>query len=269
MRAGPIAASVMSLAIAGCTTFKVQQSALVPAATLPMLPSERGRLDLQFEDSTVTFLSRPKRAPNSDAGLWITRHLLQGGFSGHLSPNIRLGFSGMAGLWQGAMRAAPTTLANPERTAGGLGPGVSGTFPLGEHDHLHVSLDALLLSIPTRVFSRCVSFCEDVPEVRAGTGRETILQTSFALAATHDVSRTVRLAARVGVRNHPENHEEIENGDGTAEVDHGPIYVIAGFSTDFALNEWLNVVPTLQWPLSRSPVRYGPILSLGVRGTMP
>src|SRR4029077_5748594 len=103
----------LALLAAGCTTYHVRQSSLVPAMALPPEPVSRGVADLYLGDSTVTFLSEPEPAPDSQAGMWVARPNLE--LAGTLRPLENLGFRmlGMDSLSEGAIRTAPTTLHAP------------------------------------------------------------------------------------------------------------------------------------------------------------
>lgn len=255
--------------VSGCTSYRVQQSALVPAATLPALPASQPAVaDVYIEDSTVTFVSEPERAPSSDAGLWVTRHLLQVAASAHITDYLAIRMLAPVGLAQGAMRTAPTLLARPDKPVTGGGGGVTLSLPFGGgSQQLHFSTELSILSIPTRSTATCVTGCEGKPPVVKRQQRKYVTPLVLGLDYILELRQGARLAIRAGLRGHPVNHEVIDNSDGGAEVEMGPAYAIIGTSLEVQLADWLSITPTVQWPVNRSPIRYGPIISVGVRGT--
>jgi hypothetical protein len=267
LRLGVVWSAVSCLAIGGCTTFTVRQSALVPAAVLPNPGHRDGVINLHASDSTVTFLARPERAPNSDAGLWITRHLFQVGMSVAIHERLALRLNGLYGLSEGAMAAAPTTLQNPGINTWGIGTGLDVRINEEAH-HLNLTLDFRLLAIPTFFEATCTSGpCGG--DDRVGRRHEGILQGNLSLTYGFDFDPTWRGLFAISVLNHPTNAEEIASPSASSDVDAGPLNLILGVGVDVTITEGLGVIPMLQWPVTRDPVVYGPILSLGLRGSIP
>jgi len=262
---------VLIFLASGCTSYRVQQSALVPAATLPPLPaSAPAAVDVYLEDSTVTFVSEPERAPDSDAGLWITRHMLQAAATFHPNDYVGIRVLTPVGLQQGAMRAAPTTLQRPDKRVTGGGAGVTLSVPwFGGSQQMHFTGELHLLSIPTRAIATCEFNCTGASPERITHHRRFVEQAVLGVDYVVELRDGVRLALRAATRSHPTNHETISNGTGNAEVSPGPAYAIVGTSLEVQLSEWLSVTPSVQWPVTHSPVVYGPIISVGLRGTIP
>lgn len=251
----------------GCVTHTVRQSTLVPAAVLPPMGHRDGPVNFQLSDATVTFLSRPKRAPNSNAGLWITRHLFQAGVSTSVGEHVAIRLSGLYGLSEGAMAAAPTTLRNPGRNTFGYGSGVDVRFNTAPH-HLNVTLDVRILSTPSHFEATCIaSSCEGMEDV-VGDRSDGVFQASAAVTYGVDLDRDLRGLFTVALQNHPTNREEFASASPTSEVDAGPLNAIVGLGLDVSVSEWFGLVPTLQWPITRDPVVYGPIVGIALRGAV-
>lgn len=256
----------------GCATYTVRQSALVPAAVLPNPSHRDGAFNLYVSDSTVTFLSPPERAPNSDAGLWITRHLFQAGGSVAFGKRAALRVHGIYGLSEGAIAAAPTTLQNPGINSYGIGAGWDVRLHEEAH-HLSLTLDLRLLSIPTFFEVVCASGpCTG--DDRVGHRRIDTVQGAATLTYGFDVDPTWRLLFALAALNHPTNTAQFTSrplgpSPPSSDVDAGPLNVILGVGVEVSITEEVGVIPMLQWPVTRDPVVYGPILSLGVRGTIP
>jgi hypothetical protein len=261
-------AFVVVLASTGCATYSVQQSSLVPAPVAPPPATERGIADAYVGDATVTFVSRPKRAPNNHSGLWITRHLLQGALTLHFSELAAFRLTGVVGLHQGAMQAAPTTLENPGSEVTGMGAGWIMNLPFAAHA-LTLSLDLGLLAIPSYIEATCVSGKDCDFNYRTGHDRDEIAWAAATAGYAYRFSDQWRAQLGFVLQNHPTNLEQFESSENDAEVQDGPLYVTVALAVEWQPLPWLGLAPELQWPLTRSPVRYGPIVGLGVRGLAP
>ena len=254
----------------GCTTYHVQQSSLVPAATLPAAPSPGGLVDLYLEDSTVTFLATPEQAPNSEAGLYIPRHQFQAAATFHFNEYFAFRMLGRQGLSAGAMKAAPTTLIKPGEDVRGLGQGWLASIPLsGERHRLHITADMLFMSVPSYVIAECVSGCDGVVQTRRGPQTDGVLQSSIAFAYAYRATSNVELIVTTALQTHPTNIRDFSNYAPVAEVESGPAYVIAGLGAEIHLKPYLSLLPQLSWPISRDPVVYGPVFGLGLRASVP
>lgn len=263
-------AFVVALASTGCATYSVQQSSLVPAPVAPPPATERGIADAYVGDATVTFVSRPKRAPNNHSGLWITRHLLQGALTLHISELFAFRLTGVVGLHQGAMQAAPTTLQNPGSDVTGWGAGYVVSIPFDAHA-LTLSLDIAILSIPSYIDATCADGDDDCDAGhKTGHDRDPIAWAAATAGYAYRFSDQLRAQLGFVLQNHPTNEEQFySDSNEDAEVDDGPLYVTVAASVEWQPLPWLGIAPELQWPLTRSPVRYGPIVGLGVRGVVP
>lgn len=254
------------LLLTACETVRVQQSSLVPAAILPPAPRQDGVLDLYLEHSTVTFVSRPERVPSSDAGLWVARHNLQAAATVHASEHMALRLVAVGSPSAGAMRAAPTTLRNPGSAVYGAGTGIAASVPLGsERTQLHLVADFVALSIPSFVRAACTGCSPDASQ-GGRLDRDPLGQGAFAVVGSQQVSASTRVTLAAAVKNHPTNLEEFDNYAVDAEVHEGPVNVVVGLGVETDI-EWFSIAPYLQWPVTRDPVRYGPLLGLGVRAT--
>lgn len=264
------AQAVVLLALcAGCSTYRVQQSSLVPAATVPAATGDRGLLELYAEDSTVTFLSRPELAPSSDAGLYVARHQLQLAGAAHISKY--LGMRGLMkhGLSVGAMAAAPTTLRNPGRGVSAWGHGWFAKLPLaGRRHRLHLAVDYQLVHVPSFVITQCVSGCEGEVASRRGLQRDVTFQSALALTYIHQPARDLDLRFTAAFQTHPTNVRDFESSRPDAEVESGPAYLTLGLGAEILLTPYFSVLPQISWPVSREPIVYGPIFGIGLRGIL-
>jgi hypothetical protein len=94
-----------------------------------------------------------------------------------------------------------------------------------------------------------------------------VRQSSLVPAPVLHEAARVQLTS--GVQNHPTNQELFASSSPDAEVNAGPLYVIAGLGVEWEPLPYLGVAPIVQWPLTRSPIDYGPIVGLGLRGMLP
>ena len=258
------AAIAVFLVLTGCEMVRVQQSTLVPALTMPPPPREDRVVDVYLEDATVTFLSQPQRAPNSDAGLWVTRHKFQGAVSVHASKHMALRILGYEALSAGAMKAAPTTLQNPGRNTRGVGFGFAASLPVGSPaTQLHIVTDLVFAEVPSYVRRVCED-CEDPSPQRGRIDVDPMAIASLCLFGSHRVAPGTRLRLGAGVVNHPANLEEFNNDAVVAEINDGPVNGVLSLGVEVDL-DWVSLAPQIQWPVTRDPVVYGPIVGLGVR----
>lgn len=252
-----------------CTTYHVQQSSLIPPPVAPAPGTEKGIADAYVGDATVTFVSQPHRAPSSDSGLWVSRHLLQGALTVHASPLIAFRITGLSGLSQGALETAPTLLPNPGDAVYGYGAGVLVTLPWDPH-RLLLSLHAESLAVPSFIRATCESSCDDGDQtVVSKHDRDVVLRSAVTAGYGYRFNSLLGLQLTLTFQNHPTNRESFESDARDAEIHTGPIYVTVAAGVEWTPVEWLGVAPLLQWPLTRSPIEYGPIIGLGVRGIVP
>lgn len=255
----------------GCTHYEIRQSSLVPAATLPPAPSSRGHADVYIEDTTVTYLSYPERAPSSDAGLWIPRHQFQGALSLHVSDHLSLRLLGLDGLSAGAIKAAPSTLRNPgsDMWAWGYGSTVS-LKPFGDRHELHVSFGMFWVGVPCYREVTCDDEdCGSEPYLEKAVEYEKAAVTYGSLVYAYGFSQRLDLLVTAAFRNHLTNQESFSSSHPGADIDVGPAYLTVGIGTEIRLYDFFSLVPYVQWPLNRDPVIYGPIVGFGLRGTLP
>jgi hypothetical protein len=247
----------------------VQQSSLIPAPVAPAPGIDKGIADAYVGDATVTFVSQPHRAPSSDSGLWVSRHLFQGALTLHASPLIAFRMTGLSGLSQGALKTAPTLLPNPGDGVFGYGAGVLVTLPWDPH-RLLLSLHVDVLSIPSFVQSACESSCDPAERITDSRhDRDEVVRSVVTAGYGYRFNHLLGAQLTLTFQNHPTNREAFESDSRDAEIHTGPIYVTAAVGVEWTPVEWLGVAPLLQWPLTRSPIEYGPIIGLGVRGIVP
>lgn len=259
---------VALLAGAGCATYSVRQSSVVPAAMLPPPPATRGTGDLYVGDGSVTFLSGdPELAPSEHAGLWIPRTQLNGSAT-YRWPHVGIRGSWLVGFPQGAMAAAPTTLRNPDQAVFGFGPGILvRPTPPGSELTLTATFDSMLVSVPSYLEATCTTGCEGARPNGAWREREALFLYSLTATTTWRASSLLDVFLTFGVQNHPTNVERFDTTELEPEVQSGPINLLVAVGAELHLTRWLSLVPQVQWPVTAEPVRYGPILSFGLRTT--
>ena len=271
MRSLPPLVLALVLAAAGCVTYKVQQSSLVPAATLPPPPTASGRgiADLYVADSTVSFLLTPELAPNENAGLWIPRTQVDGALTLRPGRGLGLRLLWLDGLPQGAMAASPTTLSNPGGNTWGVGFGFDVSSDQRAPWAVGASLDLLALTVPSHVIAVCVENCPLASIQATGHSQtDTVPLYSVAMRLTWRAGASARLFVTGAIKNHPTNMATFESAFPDGEVSSGRVNVLTGVGAEIQLGEWLSVVPQLQIPLTERPVRYGPIFAVGARATL-
>lgn len=253
------------LGCTGCTSYHVMQSSLVAPPVAPPPAADHGLLDAYVGHATVTFLSRPRRAPNDRSSLWISRHVLQFALTVHPSPLIAFHMLGIAGLHQGALQTSSSGLPNPGGSVGGYGMGASVTLPRGPHRFL-LSANLLVVSIPSYAETTCLD-CEDGSSMfHAGRGNESTVQAVSSAGYAYRFDERFHIQLLATLQNHPTNQESFDSIAAGPEVASGPLYAGLALGAEWFPIPWLGLVPTVQWPLTQSPIRYGPIIGLGVRG---
>jgi hypothetical protein len=143
------------------------------------------------------------------------------------------------------------------------------SLPFGPHVVV-LSADIAALSVPSFIVARCTSGCEGREgSTTSADQRDTVLQGSSTLGYRYRFQEELSAQLTVGMQNHPTNQELFSSGSVNAEVQGGPLYVTAGLGLEWEPLPWLGLAPVLQWPLTRSPIEYGPIVGFGVRGMVP
>ncbi len=257
---------VLALCLA-CNTMNVQQSSLVPAPTLPPMPAHDGKLDVYLGSSTVTGVSRPDLTA-SDSGLWIPRTQLDGALSYRPTRRFAMRADWLLGFSADAQALAGTALPNPGREVWGLGLGVTGRFDEpGEAWFVDVSADMIVLSVPSHIRVTCDAPC-GIPAFEDDQ-RDSVPLLSLGAVAGYRIAPEVALVFSTGLRNHPTNSASFTSTEADATVLVGPTNWLVGVGAQFRVTPWLGLSPMVQLPITANPVRYAPILTLGVNFTMP
>jgi hypothetical protein len=253
------------LGCTGCASYQVMQSSLVAPPIAPPPATEQGVLDAYVGDATVTFVSRPSRAPGNESSLWIARHVLQGALTLHANPLLALRISGIIGLHQGALQTTSSQLPNPGGTVGGYGMGASLTVPVGPHRFL-LSADLFIISIPSYAETICTTCEGEEAALYAGQSHESIFQAVSSAGYAYRVDQRFHVQLIATLQNHPTNQESFTSSDAGAKVHGGPLYAGLALSVEWLPIPELGLIPAIQWPITQSPIRYGPIIGFGVRG---
>ncbi len=256
-----------ALASVGCMPppHVVQQSTLAPVPTVVLPPSFEGFAEASLGDSTLLYLRPPELAPNAGAALYLPRTQVEGSLSIRVARRVRVRVPYLVAPSSGAVAAAPTTLDSPGATAWGVGSGVAvraGGF--GEPWNVDFVADTSLLSIPTYMQD------EGVP----GSGRvrySALPQLAITVSPGYVIAPGTRLFVVATLRNHVTNAAAFTTSlsDPSPRVSAGPFYLPVGVGVEFRPVCGLSITPVFQWPLGSSPVEYGPVLSLTVRGSLP
>ena len=222
----------------------------------------------------------PTRAErNSDSALWVPREQVEGAIS------IRIGrgrfatrLDWMHGFSEGSRAIAPNDLPRPDSSVWGLGTGF--TFHAGDAQkpggwEVDLSADVLRLSIPSWVETvehperTCFGCVETTgPPVRSQQ-RDSVMLYSTSIVVGYRVDWRLRVFATVALRNHPSNHGAFTSSVPDAEVYTGPFNLLAGLGVEVGVTEWLSLIPQVAIPVTEAPVRYAPVVTLGVRATVP
>jgi hypothetical protein len=248
-------------------TYDIRQSSLVPAATAPPVPTNTGLGHAWVSDSTIVFLDPPELAPNENAGLWIPRTQVELALGFHASDHFGMRGVGLVGAPWGAMAAAPTTLPNPGTSVfgGGLAMSFRGR---GAGDRVYFDFDVAcqLLSVPSYVI---IDDSGSVPSpISSGhLERDEVWLGWIAIVPHVVVNEDVTLLGSFSLRNHPTNLASFTSTEAEAEVEEGPVNLVVALGAEVHAEEWLDIVPIVQWPVTRDPVVYGPIIGVGARAT--
>ena len=252
--------------VSGCSVYSVKQSSLVPVAVLPPPPGERTTGDFYLGDDTLTFLQQPELAPNEDAGLWIPRTQFDGAVSVRPIPRLGLRFLWLAAPAGGAQKAAPTTLADPGGSTGGPGLGVSTRIgPLVGPWSFDIAGDFLVVSVPSRLWAACVENCPPGETIHTWKEHDMVAIYSLATFMTWRVSQAGRLMFSAALRNHPTNVANFETVLPASSVHAGPLNLLLGLGGEIQLGSGFSLVPQVHVPVLARPVRYGPIIAVGLR----
>ena len=126
----------------------------------------------------------------------------------------------------------------------------------------------IALSVPSHVQECFTSSC--VPPFRSESDqRDTVPLLSLGVVAGYRVAPEVALVFSTAVRNHPTNDGSFATTTGDAEVSAGPANWLVGVGAQLRVAPWLALTPMVQVPITANPVRYAPILTLGVNFTLP
>jgi hypothetical protein len=174
----------------------------------------------------------------------------------------------LLGFSADAQALAGTALPNPGGEVWGLGLGVTGRFDEpGEAWFVDVSADMIMLSVPSHIRVTCVEPCGTVPF--EDDQRDSVPLLSLGAVAGYRVAPEVALVFSTGLRNHPTNSASFSSVEADANVSMGPTNWLVGVGAQFRVTPWLALSPMVQLPVTANPVRYAPILTLGVNVTMP
>lgn len=260
-------------AATGCVTgppppvYEVRQSALVPAPAHAPPPAFEGLGDLYLGDATLIHLSEPELEPNANAGLYVPRTQVQAVAGIRVTPGFVLRLLYEHHPSGGELAAAPTTLESPGGFSFAAGLGAAGRVEV-DGWHMRFGLDALMMQISTHRESRCIEHCTDA---RSGSrGGLTGVAGYGAWWTMHFVDHgMVHPWVGVTFRNQPTILGSFTTTDpGGTEPETGVVSLVSQLGAEILLTRGFRLVPHIQWPISASPIVYGPIVGIGMRGTL-
>lgn len=256
---------LVPLLTTGCYANQVRQSSLVPSAALPPPPSFRHRADVYVGNSSIAFIKRPELAANEEAGLWIPRHQLDGAISVRLGRWVGLRLNYRHGFSEGAIKAADTTLQKPDDDVFGVGTEVQGRIPIDKDMDMFLSFGTTLFTVPSYLEIR-PEFCDTcVPERRQET--EQVMQFSFGGAYRWRVSQLIAVWGMMNAQTHPTNRAAFSSSLPEGDVETGPMNLLFGAGAELEIVPQFHIVPMVQVPVFERPIRYGPLISVGLRGS--
>ena len=258
---------------AGCATYSVRRSALVPQ----LAPSPHtgqpvaGRAELGARASTAALGVDPSEASGANAGLYVARTQFGGGLRARVSENFDLGPLLELGLEEGSMPIARDMPDRPHHgSTYGLGVGMQYSIAASPRLRVCLGLDLLFYSVPYREVGTCVKDCEYGVPAYMEVGRQTVGVASFAVLPSYALSPRATLFGGVTIRNQPTNTKGSVAGelgtilDADAEVREGPYNVMIGGGLQVALAPGTLATVQLVQPITQDPVVYGPLASVGL-----
>jgi len=224
-------------------------------------------MDLFVGKSLTTGLGSPALTPGSEADLWVPRHQFDASLGArfHRYFGARVGYR--HGLSANAARATAFSLGQPEKDVIGAGIMLDARYPADEELELHVSLGAMLFGIPSAAVITCKSECSASSNF---TGTEySFMSMNFGnLSLNWQLLPTLRLWGGVAIQNHPTNKSSFESDSPDTNTKPGPVNPIVNAGIEITANEHLSLTYQFALPVVAAPVRYYPIATIGLRGTL-
>jgi hypothetical protein len=258
---GVVLALWLQGALHACTTYRVQQSSLVPMAVPPSPARFDSRGDALLGGSTVAHVGQPDLFPSDEAGLYVPRIQGEGQVAvrAHRRGSVRLLYR--EGFHRGALPSHPTLMPNPGRNTRAAGAGYAfrlGGF--GERWSVDLAAELMVAGIPSYVH-----VTTDDDPVRTVLQYDLVPVFSGSIVASHEISSQVRVFCQFALQTHPTNRRDFTSTRPRGEVYMGAPNLILGIGFEMDANDWLSLLPQLHWPATAAPVRYGPIITLALR----
>lgn len=263
----------MAVVAAGCGTYQIKRSALVPSVAPPIMnghPIDNGRVRLSVGNATYLRAAKPREKPNVDtnAGLHIPRTNFAGQVLLRLGRHVGLGGKMELGLGEGADPIADDVAPRPSGNTFGMGPVVQVWLPLIRGLELHFHGEVLLFGAPYDEYTRRTDLPTPQPW-RLNRSDVNYVWVFTAAAAFSYRAGPFAFFAGLAARNQPTNVELQETsaaGVGLAftsdEVTGGPVYSVAFGGATFRFLRRFEVTAQIYQPLSDNPVQYrGPALA--------
>jgi hypothetical protein len=256
---------MLSIGLAGCSRYAIQQTSLVPPAVPTPIPASTVGPDFAMLGSYVTRARDPNRM--DDASLWVTKGIVTGTFEYAFRP-VSVRVTGFSAPSSGAYRAQSDGFVNPGRPVWGGGPGVVvRIIRHSERHNLTFAADLWLAIAPSRIQSRCTEDCSFASGGGARVDRSAAFifnqGLQYRLHIVDQFALTTSFALQTLVRN-----DEFREGSrlgGRSKVRMGAPHPMLDLGVEVTPWPWVSLSPIVGWIAPPGALRYGPSLSLVLR----
>lgn len=256
----------------------VRRSALVPLPSPALRPARPNPtvMEVGLGTETLVWAEPSTTEKGQNLGIYLPRQQISWFMLLSPHPAVSFGFSGEAGLADGAVPMGSGLLQSPGVSPWGLGVSLRVRLTIRRILTLEWGCDMWGYAIPDRVaYIKPANTCSDVqtplsqwPQNGTRITAEFIGRTYGAMGIRLGWSH---LTFAVGVRNHLYNvgvrYERVED-----ESDIGPAltyvpYPYFQIGWEIRITDWLQVMVGAYQPLASNPVSYAPIIGIGLRLT--
>ena len=265
-----VAITLVSLA-AGCSTYSVRRSALVPMPA----PSARSGAPLTRPAELAVFsprvaeLARPSEGDGANAGLYLPRVQVDGAARFRVNSNFDVGL-----LWDQGLSSDATAITPDQpkpRNGSTFGGGVSMFYSAEAGHDLRIGFDLNVLrySVPYIEYRTCVDYCDGATMTDVEDGRRGVWVASVGLVPSYQVGALTWFGG-VTLRNHPTNTKgEVESSidnalDSSDEIRSGPMNLILSGGVEWAMSDRIKAMAQIFAPVTGNPVVYAPTVGLGM-----
>lgn len=261
---------VLPWLLAGCQTYRVNQTSLVPAAILTPPVAFKPGFDASATVGYGMGTGVRTRA-GEDSSLWVSRGTLTTAleYSGRVVGGRLQVFHG---LNAGASRATENNLGKPSGHVWGIGPSML-FRALEGHPHQRFTFDAGLLFVvaPSIVQAVCID-CGPGEQNDEGSyvDRSVALMVSTGLSHRILLDEKKRLIWGINLQTSVTNrYENDRNIPGRSKVNMGAPHPTFAFGLEWSAADWATLQPALAWIAPPAPAIYLPTIMLSVRFGVP